>query len=266
MARPQDQSLMLVVKRVTMFSAIVSLTWFVSITEIRAEDKNANKRKATGNRLEFSGDHDHVLIPGLRYDGKHPLTLEAVVIPYKRDPEPTRACIVGNLQLSGIGLHYSHKHWLFHVNDGRDGNGGYASVGAEKLAQLNKPVHVAGVYDGKLVQIYINGKLQPRASQTNNPHFPSKHDFMVGADPDDEGFAHQFFKGIIDEVRISKVARYTKDFTPAKQKFKTDKNTLVLYHFDEGRGKIAKDASGNGNHGKIYGAKWVKEESNHGGK
>jgi len=246
--------------RLLMLSAFLAIAWLASNSEIRAEDKQTQSKKADGYRLEFFGDIDHVLIPDLRYKGDHPLTIEAQVIPYKREPEPIRACIVGNLQLSGIGLHYSHKNWLFHVNDGREGNGGYASVVADKQAQLNKLVHVAGVYDGKLVQLYINGKLQKREAQTMNPHFPSPHDFMVGADPDGQGFPHQYFKGIIDEVRISKVARYTKNFSPTKEKFKTDKDTIVLYHFDEGKGKIAKDSSGQGHHGKIQGAIWVKEK------
>ena len=63
----------------------------------------------------------------------------------------------------------------------------------------------------------------------------------------------------MNEVRISKVARYDKDFTPAKR-FEPDKDTLALYHFDEGDGDVLKDSSGNGHHGKIVGAKWVKAD------
>ena len=63
----------------------------------------------------------------------------------------------------------------------------------------------------------------------------------------------------MNEVRISKVARYDKDFTPA-QRFEPDADTLALYHFDEGSGDELKDSSGNGHHGKIVGAKWVKAE------
>ena len=37
-----------------------------------------------------------------------------------------------------------------------------------------------------------------------------------------------------------------------------DKPVLYL-HFDEGEGEVAKDSSGSGNDGKIYGATWVKE-------
>ncbi|MGZ0173760.1 MAG: formylglycine-generating enzyme family protein, partial [Planctomycetales bacterium] len=43
----------------------------------------------------------------------------------------------------------------------------------------------------------------------------------------------------------------TDQFTP-------DQDTIALYHFDEGSGDVLKDSSGNGHHGKIVGAKWVR--------
>src|SRR5262249_50285442 len=65
------------------------------------------------------------------------------------------------------------------------------------------------------------------------------------------------FAGLIDEVRVSKKARYDKDFKPARR-FEPDADTLALYHFDEGQGDVLIDSSGNAHHGKIVGAKWVK--------
>ena len=62
------------------------------------------------------------------------------------------------------------------------------------------------------------------------------------------------FAGYIDEVRISKVARYniTKGrFTPPKkrEKFKNDAKTVALWHFDEPRGTPEfSDISGNAYH------------------
>ena len=49
--------------------------------------------------------------------------------------------------------------------------------------------------------------------------------------------------------------------SPPELGFKPDEHTLALYHFDEGTGDVLKDSSGNGHHGKIVGAKWVKQES-----
>ena len=59
------------------------------------------------------------------------------------------------------------------------------------------------------------------------------------------------FTGYIDEVRISKVARYDvkkKGFMP-RRKFKNDAKTVALWHFDEpGGAQQFSDASGNGHH------------------
>ena len=59
------------------------------------------------------------------------------------------------------------------------------------------------------------------------------------------------FTGYIDEVRISRVARYTvgkKGFTP-REKFKNDIKTVALWHFDEPSGtQKFSDASGHAHH------------------
>src|SRR5690606_19257535 len=63
--------------------------------------------------------------------------------------------------------------------------------------------------------------------------------------------------GIVDEVRVSTVPRYDKPFTPPAR-LTADSNTYLLYDLSEGQGDLAHDSSGNGRHGKIVGAKWVR--------
>jgi hypothetical protein len=48
----------------------------------------------------------------------------------------------------------------------------------------------------------------------------------------------------MDEVRVSKVARYTSNFTPASS-FTVDSDTLVYLKFDEGGGASYTDQTGN---------------------
>ena len=71
------------------------------------------------------------------------------------------------------------------------------------------------------------------------------------------GAAQHYFAGELAGVRISSGARYKTDFTP-QERFVPDKDTLALYHFDEGQGDKLTDSSGNNHHGRIVGAKWVK--------
>jgi hypothetical protein len=66
-----------------------------------------------------------------------------------------------------------------------------------------------------------------------------------------------FFPGIIDEVRVSNLVRYTTSFTPSSGPFVTDSNTVGLWHLDEGSGATTADASGHANTGTLIGnAKW----------
>lgn len=58
------------------------------------------------------------------------------------------------------------------------------------------------------------------------------------------------FHRIIDEVRVSKVARDRADLT-LQGRFEPDAKTPGLYHFDEAAGDELKDSSGNNRHGKI---------------
>src|SRR5262249_14144349 len=66
-----------------------------------------------------------------------------------------------------------------------------------------------------------------------------------------------FFRGRLDDVRISNRVRYTGQFTPPVR-FERDPDTIALYTFEEGRGTTLRDTSGHGHDGTIYGARWNK--------
>jgi hypothetical protein len=65
------------------------------------------------------------------------------------------------------------------------------------------------------------------------------------------GYGYSFFDGTIDQVRVSNVIRYTSNFAPPTAPFSPDTNTLGLWHFDEGAGQIASDASASANYGTL---------------
>ena len=49
----------------------------------------------------------------------------------------------------------------------------------------------------------------------------------------------------VDEMRLSSAVRYSGDFVP-EQRIDVDPDTVALWHFDEGTGNTANDATGNG--------------------
>src|SRR5262249_54443940 len=84
---------------------------------------------------------------------------------------------------------------------------------------------------------------------------PSDFPIMVGADPQPGGIRFPF-AGRIKEVRCSTGVLYTDNFKPSRR-LASDRNTLLLLHFDEGEGGVAYDCSGNNRHGMIRNAEWV---------
>jgi hypothetical protein len=113
---------------------------------------------------------------------------------------------------------------------------------------LKRLIHLAGVDDGEQRRLYLDGKLARkanRAGETNPKGAAGKIRIGGGV----TGFT-------IYTVRVSGVARYHKDLTPSRR-FEADKDTIALYQFDEGKGDVSKDSSGNANHGRILGPRWV---------
>ncbi len=68
---------------------------------------------------------------------------------------------------------------------------------------LNTWTHIAGTFDGRTMRLYVDGALQ---SEAPNPGSVKRHTgpYYLGAEPGQERMR---FHGLIDEVRLSKIAR-----------------------------------------------------------
>jgi NOL1/NOP2/fmu family ribosome biogenesis protein len=204
---------------------------------------------STNYALAFDGQSDYIDISSFHYDGGHPLTIETTVVLNSS----RKAGVLCDAQGGGISLECNGNHvWSFYA----EGVGGYAIAKSSTKAPTQTRTHLAGVIDGLTTRLYIDSKLFGVA-QIANRFVPSNEPMLIGANPQPADELQAPFHGIIDEVRISNVARYDNNFTPA-ERFEPDEHTLALYHFDEGQGEIAHDSSPNKHHGKIVGAKWVR--------
>ena len=61
---------------------------------------------------------------------------------------------------------------------------------------------------------------------------PTASTFKIGR-RERGGATHSIFDGLVDEVRISDIARYDADYDVPKTAFVPDDNTLYLLHLDE---------------------------------
>jgi serine/threonine protein kinase/formylglycine-generating enzyme required for sulfatase activity len=202
--------------------------------------------------LEFDGVQSRVETP-LKLVAEPILTIEAWCL----SRGTTAQQIACNAEGAGCSLEF--KNGNLGVAQYSTKAGAAVWVQSERLVEPVRPVHVAGVFDEKELRIYVAGRLVGKRDFAGPPRF-SQVAVTLGANPASDQTFSEFFHGILDELRISKVARYTSDFTP-DARFAPDKNTLALYHFDEGSGDVLKDSSGNNHHGKVVGAKWVTERT-----
>ena len=102
--------------------------------------------------------------------------------------------------------------------------------------------HVAVVWDGTTFHIFINGVSQ---SLTTGVAFTSNNfaaSLYVGGDP----VAGTYMNGWMDEVRISKGARWTSNFTPPTSEYSADTYTVLLLHMNGSQGSTTfTDSSAN---------------------
>ena len=120
------------------------------------------------------------------------------------------------------------------------------------MSSLDDVTHVSHQYD---VRLYLDGKLQQTVAETSGKHQRSRFPLMMGSDPDDKGRPQRFFHGVIHQLRVSAIPRYTVDFEPEKQ-LQADKHTEALYRMQEDTGSELKDLSGHEHHGTIHDAVW----------
>ncbi|HKQ05772.1 MAG TPA: LamG-like jellyroll fold domain-containing protein [Blastocatellia bacterium] len=103
--------------------------------------------------------------------------------------------------------------------------------------------HVAGIFDGTQMRVYVDGVQRGSKSSTFAPG-TGTNSLKIGARGDD---GSNTFSGLIDEVRITAGVVYTSDFTPQRN-LAALTETRGLWKFD---GQTTADSSGNNNNGSL---------------
>lgn len=149
-----------------------------------------------------------------------PLTLEAWVKPATTSGHNA---IIAKTQSSEYALFFDEGVPQFDIHLG----GRYRTAKAIEKLPTDAWTHLAGVYDGATVSIFVDGKKVASVDgsgkrRTNNlPLF-------IGADPDAAGQPTRCFQGLIDEVRLSPTAVYGDDFKPSSTLTSSAKTALLM--------------------------------------
>ncbi len=118
-------------------------------------------------------------------------------------------------------------------------------IGATTLT-ANVWHHIAGVYDGSQLRLYVDGQLDGLVN-LSSPMTGTAVQLRIGRN--NYLYTPIYFNGLIDEVRISTGALYSSNFTPAAS-LSASGSTKGLWKFD---GQTASDSSANGNNGTLNG-------------
>ena len=112
---------------------------------------------------------------------------------------------------------------------GTGGSGTDLSQGSTSGWANDTWYHIALVRSGTALKVYKDGT--SILSATNSIDFSNTGNLFI-ASSDGSGY----FTGRLDEIRISRTARYTSNFSTTTTAFKDDKDTVLLTHMDGGGG------------------------------
>ena len=119
--------------------------------------------------------------------------------------------------------------------------------------ETNQWVHLATVYDGSDLRIFVNGEEQASSSLTGTIQMGSTEAYLGWS----ANHPSEDFNGYLHNVRISSVARYTTSFTP--EVVGVDPDTISLWNLYENVGATVFDETSNSNDGTLSGLNWVAQ-------
>lgn len=191
----------------------------------------ATATPVSGNlSLSFDGSNDRAATAIISSTGTK--TVEAWVRP---STNGQNSIIMGNYN--------NNNGWSLELEGGRVAfwagiNGNWQNVVGGSALSANTWYHVAAAYNSSnsTATVFVNGT---QVASGTVGQIGSVAAYSIGGS---SGFP--YFRGQIDEVRISNTQRYNSSFIRPTQTFVPDSATIILYHFDE-QGQQVVDSSGN---------------------
>ena len=234
-----------------------------SIAYDSADDNDGTINGATwttgvqDSALSFDGDDDYVFVAdseNLNFVGN--FTAMAWV---KWSVDPETGDSWANILNKGrdaqwqIQHSYDNSQFEFAVNTENTRRWAYSSTEVKQGIWY----HVAGVYDGSEIRIYVNGTHENQEDLTGDV-FVTDYPVNIGRRSD---YNDRYFAGIIDEVylynRTLSAEELQNYYNQSKPQSSDNDSLITHWEFDEDAGSNAFDSSGNNNNGSISDASWT---------
>lgn len=185
-----------------------------------------------------------------------PFTLEVWVL---AEEFSERQGLVAKTESAEFGLFASGGRASFSVHL----DGSYATAQDAGSLAVGVWTHLAGVFDGAQVRLFVDGRPVARRPATGSR---TRNDLplLIGGDVDASGALASPLRGALDEVLLSRGARYAEPFSPDAPPPPAGE-VLLSFGFDERLPGWALDRSGRGAHGELLGGARLEPAALEGG-
>jgi hypothetical protein len=114
------------------------------------------------------------------------------------------------------------------------GTSGTSVISPDGVVVGEEWTHVATSFDGGRLKLFVNGSLVASTDTSDSPIQRGSWPIVLGSN----GFAFHGWdessNALLDEFRLSTIARYSDDFLIPTAEFESDSDTLLLFHFTNG--------------------------------
>ena len=167
-----------------------------------------------------------------------PLTLECRFTPSAGMPAGNRG-LVAKTQNSEYALFLNDGVPQFdvHLTAPNAGAGRYVTAVSSLKLEAGKTYHIAGQWDGAEAAIFVDGMPVGRAAG-DGVRTPNTLPLYLGGDPGNRGELTRPVAGVLNDVRLSKVARYAGEFAPPTETPEPDADTVLLFPLDRRVGPL----------------------------
>jgi len=186
-----------------------------------------------------------------------PVTLEAFVTPMASGNNVTSIIVGHKLTYGGVRLGINQGFFTFSM------------AGADRILyevysdtpfHAGQRYHIAGVYDGQQLQMYVNGQRQMNQVLQSGGMRPSTLPYAIGAGLQGTGSSTtQHFMGLIEQVHVAFAPVYQRNFSPPLQLKRHPKSKLLHLYNGGGTAATVRDSSGNNMHGNTVNTAWQKQ-------